>query len=55
MKKYFKGFLLIGLLTSMSGCAAIEGIFKAGMWWGIFLVVIIIGIILWVISRSRKQ
>ena len=55
MTKYIQGFLFIGLIASMSGCTAIEGIFKAGMWWGIFLVVIVIGIILWVISRSKKQ
>lgn len=32
-------------------CAAIETIFKAGMWWGIFLVIVVIGIIFWIISK----
>ena len=39
MKKYINFiplFLLAGMLTS---CEAVETIFKAGMWWGIILVV----------------
>jgi hypothetical protein len=52
--KYLQGFLFICLVVFMSGCTVIEGIFKAGMLWGIFMLVVIIGIVLWVISRSRK-
>ena len=38
----------------LSSCALPGGIFKAGMIWGIFLVVAIIGLILYMISRSGK-
>jgi len=34
-----------------ASCAAIETIFKAGMWWGIILVVGVIGLIFFVISK----
>jgi hypothetical protein len=46
-------FLLV-LLTTLSSCEAIEGIFKAGMWTGIIVVALIVGLILYFIGRSRK-
>ncbi len=54
MKKYLTIlplFLIIGLLTS---CEAIETIFKAGMWWGIILVVGVIGLVMWLLTRGRN-
>lgn len=44
--------MLPALLVSVSSCEAIAGIFKAGMWTGILVVVIIIGLIIWLISRA---
>lgn len=45
-------FLLIcSLLTS---CAAIGGVFKAGMWMGIIVVVLIIALVLWLINKMRR-
>ncbi|HEY8387743.1 MAG TPA: hypothetical protein VIK74_04025 [Parasegetibacter sp.] len=38
----------------LSSCAAVEGIFKAGMYWGIFLVVLVIGVILYLVMRLKK-
>lgn len=46
--------LLIFMSVIFTSCEAIAGIFKAGMWVGILLVVIIIGIILWIVSKTRK-
>jgi len=43
--------LLILVLVSASGCAAIAGIFKAGMWVGVILAVLVIGGGLFVFSR----
>lgn len=54
MKKYFTIiplFLILGLFTS---CEAIETIFKAGMWWGIILVVGVIGLVMWLLSRGKN-
>lgn len=45
--------ILMLLAVTSAGCEAIEGIFKAGMWVGILLVVLILGIIYMVFGRSR--
>lgn len=44
------GMLLLILLT-ISGCEAIGGIFKAGMGFGIFLVIIVIAVIVLIIGK----
>jgi hypothetical protein len=50
IKKYY-GFVFLLMTLFYTGCAAVEGIFKAGMWWGIFLVVVVIGLIFWIVSK----
>lgn len=42
------------LLASLTGCEAIGDIFQAGIGVGIFLVIAVVVIILWVINRFRK-
>lgn len=42
------------LTLTLSSCAAIGGIFKAGVWVGVFLVVIVVAIILWLVNRGRS-
>ena len=44
--------LLLVALTTV-GCQAVEGIFKAGMWVGILIAVVIVGLILMLFGRSR--
>ena len=44
-------FFLISIL--FSGCQAIGDIFKAGLWVGILIVVIVIAVLIWVISLFR--
>ena len=50
--------LLFALLTfitfTASSCQAIADIFKAGMWVGIIVVVLVVGIIFWLIGKARK-
>ena len=46
--------LFLILMVSLSSCQAIAGIFKAGVWVGIIIVVIIIAIVLWLISKMKK-
>lgn len=55
MKKL--GLLSISLFSLMllTSCEAVETIFKAGMWWGIILVVGVLGIILWLFSRGKNS
>ncbi len=49
----------IGLLVIVSilftSCEVIEGIFKAGMGVGIFLVILIIAIIIYILNRLVKK
>ncbi|MET3112323.1 cytosine/uracil/thiamine/allantoin permease [Pedobacter sp. CG_S7] len=51
MKKYFPLAMVAFLATTLTSCAAIEGIFKAGLWTGIILVVLVLALIIWVISK----
>jgi len=55
MKKlslYSMSIFTILLLTS---CEAVETIFKAGMWWGIIVVVGIVALLLWLFSRGKNS
>jgi hypothetical protein len=54
MKKITLYYLLAAVLFLNSGCEVVGGIFKAGMVWGILLVVIIIAAIIALIARGRK-
>jgi hypothetical protein len=58
MKKFNVNTALISFLimaTSLSSCQAIGDIFKAGVWFGILGVVVIIVIIFWLISKAGKK
>jgi hypothetical protein len=49
-------YLIVISITTFifSGCTVIEGIFKVGVWAGIILVLVILGVIFFIISRFRK-
>jgi hypothetical protein len=53
MKKILP-FMFIFLVTFLSGCEVIGGIFKAGVWVGVLIVAAIVGLILFLIGKSRK-
>jgi len=44
--------LLVLLAVTVSSCAAIAGIFKAGVWTGIILAVIVVVIVAALVSRA---
>lgn len=46
--------VLLLAITTLSGCEAIGDIFKAGMWFGIIGVAVVVFLILWLIGRSKK-
>jgi len=54
MKKFMLFSLALLAMFTLTGCDAIGTIFEAGMWWGIFLVAIVIGLIFWLLGRGRK-
>jgi hypothetical protein len=45
--------LVVVVLASTTGCAAIQGIFKAGFWVGVILTVLVIGGGLFLVTRFR--
>lgn len=49
--KIIRVLLLLTVVISLTGCSVIEGIFKAGMGLGIFIVIAVIAIILFVVSK----
>ena len=46
-----KGLVLAAIGLFFTSCSAIEGIFKAGMGVGIFMVVAVIAVIIFIISK----
>ena len=50
-------FLSIAVFLSLvlAGCAAIGGIFKAGVWTGTILIVIILAVIIFIISKLSSK
>ena len=55
MKKYTFLTLAVFALMSLTGCEAVNTIFKAGMWWGFFLVGAVIALIIWLFTRGRSN
>ena len=55
MKNKIELGLVIAIISFLTSCSAIEGIFKAGMWSGIFIVVIVVALIFWLISKAGKK
>ena len=47
-------FVLFFTLFILSGCGAIETIFKAGMWWAFFLVGLVVVVIFIIARKTRK-
>ena len=47
--------LLLLLVVSTTSCEVVEGIFKVGLWTGILLVVLIVGLVLWLIGKTRRR
>jgi hypothetical protein len=54
MKQFNSLFLLVFFSQILSSCEIVGGIFKAGMYWGIFLVVIVVVGIIYLVTRGRK-
>ncbi len=46
--------LLLVILSTLSSCDLITGIFKGGVYVGVILVLVVVGLIIWLISSMRK-
>ena len=53
MKKnlFLNQLIILMSVCMLSSCEAIGGIFKAGVWAGVLLVVVVIGLIIFIISK----
>lgn len=49
--KTIKSLLLLMILFTATSCELVEGIFKAGMGVGIFIVIAVIAVIIFIISK----
>ena len=50
-----KAFFFLLISTMLSSCEAIASIFKAGMGFGIFLVIAVIGLIIFIIMKAMGK
>lgn len=55
MMKTFYALLIFIMLTTIQSCNLIGDIFRVGMWTGIIVVVLVLAIIIFIISRIRKR
>jgi cytosine/uracil/thiamine/allantoin permease len=51
IRKYYPLAILAFLSTTLMGCELVEGIFKAGVWTGVIVVVLVLALIIWLISK----
>lgn len=47
MRRYYP----LALLMLFSSCEVIGGIFKAGMWTGVILVVVVVGLVIFLLAK----
>jgi cytosine/uracil/thiamine/allantoin permease len=51
MKRTYPLVLIAFLCSTLSSCELVEGIFKAGVWSGVIIVVVVVAIIIWILSK----
>lgn len=51
IKRYFPLAILSLLVTTLSSCELVEGIFKAGVWVGVIVVVLVLALVIWLVSK----
>ena len=55
MKNIYLIHVTLFLLTLLTSCEAVETVFKAGMYWGFFLIALVLVVIFWLFSRGKKN
>jgi len=51
MKRTVPLVLIAFLCSTLSSCELIQGIFKAGVWTGIIVVVVVVALIIWILAK----
>jgi hypothetical protein len=49
------GVWMMAVALTLSSCELIGDIFQAGIAVGVFLVVLVVGIVIWLLSRFRRR
>ena len=52
--RYIWLLFLIVMAVPLAGCEVAEGIFKAGVWVGVLMVVLIVGSVAFLVTRLRS-
>jgi hypothetical protein len=47
-------FLVLMLAAAATGCEIIAGVFKAGVWVGAIIVILVVVLIVWIMGKARK-
>jgi len=55
MKKILPLLSFILMLCLLSSCAVVGGIFKAGVWVGVIIMLVVIGFIIWLVTRKSGK
>jgi len=50
-KRYFPLAIIAFLSTTLMSCELVKGIFKAGLWTGAIVVILVLALIIWLISK----
>jgi hypothetical protein len=45
---------ILALATTLSSCEVVGGIFKAGFYTAIFLIILVVIVIVWLVRRGRR-
>ena len=45
--------MLLVACVSASGCEIVGGIFKAGLWAGVIMVVLVVAIVMFIVNKAR--
>lgn len=48
-------FVLSTFALTLSGCRVVGGIFKAGVWVGVLMVIVVIGLLLWGVKAMMSR
>jgi len=48
-------FVVLLAVIAMPGCEIVGGIFKAGMFVGILMVVLVVGVVFFLVGKMRKR
>jgi hypothetical protein len=54
VRRLVRLLLLTAIVLALAACTAVAGIFKAGMWTGVLVIVVVIALIVWLFGRHRR-